>query len=293
MNNSNQLVCTFVSKNKLDTNSVVNFFSKIQNTNHFEVLSKNALDLYCDPISLTQEKKLRNFCFKQKIDICIQKAKFRKKKIFFSDMDATIIHNESLDDLVKMAGIKIDIDKTTKLSMNGKIGIKKTLDLRVGFLKNKKAQLIKRVLRKIKFTNGAEILIKTLNKKKYYTVLITGGFEPISNFVAKYLGFKKFISNRFIIKNEYFTGKYIPLTNKKNSKFFFFNKICKQKKVNKKFAVAIGDGSNDLMMLKAANLGVGYNAHKIIKDNIANQIQFTDISTLLFYLGFKKQEFIY
>ena len=64
--------------------------------------------------------RLRNFCFKNKIDICIQFVKWRKKKIFLADMDATMIKDETLDNLVKFAGIKVDIDKLSKLAMDGK-----------------------------------------------------------------------------------------------------------------------------------------------------------------------------
>ncbi len=71
--------------------------------------------------------KIRKFCYKNKIDICIQNSKDRKKKILFSDMDATIIKNETLDDLVKIAGTKLNIDETSKLAMEGKISLKRNI----------------------------------------------------------------------------------------------------------------------------------------------------------------------
>ncbi len=80
MSSSTELVCTFVTKKKLDYKNLINFFSKIQNTNNYKILSNKALDLYCGDISS-----------KNKIDVCIQKVKWRKKKIFLADMDATMI----------------------------------------------------------------------------------------------------------------------------------------------------------------------------------------------------------
>ncbi len=70
---------------------------------------------------LENKNRLRKFCYKNKIDVCIQKVKWRKKKIFLADMDATMIRDETLDNLVKLAGIKVDIDKLSKLAMDGKI----------------------------------------------------------------------------------------------------------------------------------------------------------------------------
>jgi len=292
MSSSSELVCTFVTKKKLEYKKLTNFFSKIQNTNDYKILSNRALDLYCGDISSKNKNRLRKFCYKNKIDVCIQKAKWRKKKIFLADMDATMIKDETLDNLVKIAGIKVDIDKLSKLAMDGKISLRDTLKFRVSYLKGKSTQLIKRVLKKIRFNEGSKVLVKTLNKNGYHTSLVTGGFQPISTYVGKVLGFKKVISNRFVIKNNKFTGEYIPITGKQNSKLIYLNQICKEKKLDKlKHALAVGDGSNDLGMLLNSGLGIGYHSHAIVKKSIENQIQFTDLKTILFYLGFTEKEF--
>ena len=292
MNSSSELVCTFVTKKKLDYKKLINFFSKIQNTNDYKILSNRALDLYCAEISKKNQNKLRKFCIKNKIDVCIQKAKWRKKKIFLADMDATMIKDETLDNLVKIAGIKADIDKLSKLAMDGKISLRDALKFRVSYLKGKSTKLIKQVIKKIRFNEGSKVLVKTLNQNGYYTSLVTGGFQPISTYVGRVLGFKKVISNRFVIKNNKFTGEYIPITGKQNSKLVYLNQICKEKKLDKlKHALAVGDGANDLGMLQNSGLGIGYHSHQIVKKSVENHIQFTDLKTILFYLGFTEKEF--
>jgi phosphoserine phosphatase len=292
MSSSSELVCTFVTKKKLDYKKLTNFFSKIQNTNDYKILSNRALDLYCGDISSKNKIRLRKFCYKNKIDVCIQKAKWRKKKIFLADMDATMIKDETLDNLVKLAGMKVNIDKLSKLAMDGKISLRDTLKFRVSYLKGKSTNLIKRVIKKIRFNEGSKVLVKTLNKNGYHTSLVTGGFQPISTHVGKVLGFKKAISNKFVIKNKKFTGEYIPITGKQNSKIVYLNEICKKKKLNKlKHVLAVGDGANDLGMLHNSGLGIGYYSHAIVKKTIENQIHFTDLKTILFYLGFTEKEF--
>jgi phosphoserine phosphatase len=292
MSSSSELVCTFVTKKKLDYKKLTNFFSKIQNTNDYKILSNRALDLYCGDISSKNKIRLRKFCYKNKIDVCIQKAKWRKKKIFLADMDATMIKDETLDNLVKLAGMKVNIDKLSKLAMDGKISLRDTLKFRVSYLKGKSTNLIKRVIKKIRFNEGSKVLVKTLNKNGYHTSLVTGGFQPISTYVGKVLGFKKAISNKFVIKNKKFTGEYIPITGKQNSKLVYLNEICKKKKLNKlKHVLAVGDGANDLGMLHNSGLGIGYYSHAIVKKTIENQIHFTDLKTILFYLGFTEKEF--
>jgi len=292
MNSSSKLVCTFVTKTKLDYKKLINFFSKIQNTSDYKILSNRALDLYCGDISSKNKNRLRKFCYKKKIDLCIQKSKWRKKKIFLADMDATMIKDETLDNLVKLAGIKVNIDKLSKLAMDGKISLRDTLKFRVSYLKGKSTKLIKQVIKKIRFNEGSSVLVKTLNKNGYHTSLVTGGFQPISTYVGKVLGFKKVISNRFVIKNNKFTGEYIPITGKQNSKLVYLNEVCKIKKLDKiKHALSVGDGANDLRMLQNSGLGIGYHSHQIIKKAVSNHIQFTDLRTILFYLGFTEKEF--
>jgi len=207
-------------------------------------------------------------------------------------MDATIIENETLDDLVKISGVTANIDETSRLAMEGKIDIRTTLSLRVNFLKNKPKSLIDQVLVGIKFHPGSKTLVQTLNAKGYITSLITGGFAPISTFVGNKLGFHNIVSNEFKFENDKFTGEYIPITGEKNSKLNYLNQLTAEKNIDKSQVVAVGDGANDLGMLTNVGLGLGYHAHEIVKEQVDNQILFNDLTTILYYLGFKQEEFI-
>ena len=254
-------------------------------------LSARCLDFEINCLNEKKEKAIRKYFNLKKIDICIQDLNYRDKKLFISDMDATIIENETLDDLVKTAGINANVNENTKLSMEGKIDIRTTLDVRVNYLKNKPKELINKVIKKIKFKPASDILIKTLNKKNYLTVLITAGFAPVSTYVSEKLGFKSVVSNEFEFANNKFTGKYVPIIATKNAKLNYLKEICTEKKTNQKKVVAIGDGANDLGMLNYSGLGIGYNAHQIVKDNIKNQIFYTDLKSVLFFLGINEIEF--
>jgi phosphoserine phosphatase len=254
-------------------------------------LSARCLDFEINCLNEKKEKAIRKYFNSKKIDICIQDLNFRDKKLFISDMDTTIIENETLDDLVKIAGINANVDENTKLSMEGKIDIRTTLDVRVNYLKNKSKELINEVIKKIKFNPGSDILIKTLNKKNYLTILITAGFAPVSTYVSERLGFKKVLSNEFEFDNNKFTGKYVPIIATKNAKLNYLKEICTKKTTNQKKVVTLGDGANDLGMLNYSGLGIGYNAHQIVKDNIKNQIFYTDLKSVLFFLGINEIEF--
>jgi phosphoserine phosphatase len=254
-------------------------------------LSNNAYDVVIPAIEQDKIKELRKVFFQQKKDCCFQSIDNREKKILLSDMDATIIENETLDDLVKISGVTANIDETSRLAMEGKIDIRTTLSLRVNFLKNKPKSLIDQVLVGIKFHPGSKTLVQTLNAKGFITSLITGGFAPISTYVGNKLGFQNIVSNEFKFENDKFTGEYIPITGEKNSKLNYLNKLTTEKNIDKSKVVAVGDGANDLGMLTNVGLGLGYHAHEIVRKQVENQIFFNDLTTILYYLGLKKEEF--
>ena len=207
-------------------------------------------------------------------------------------MDATIIANETLDDLVKLTGVKTNIDETSKLAMEGKIDLKTTLKNRVELLKGHPKSLIEEVKNAISFNPGGDIMVRTLNSHGLISNLVTGGFEPISTYVGEKLGFHNVISNQFVFdENNCFTGEYHLVNGEKNSKYKFMEKLSEEKNLDFSEMISIGDGSNDLEMLKNSGLGVGYYAHDIVKKGILNQIKFTDLKTILFFLGIKESEF--
>ena len=287
-------VLTIVGSTHLDINSIQSYL-----TNNFSLdisksiaLSDVASDLFISLISNEQEQDIRKYFFSKKLDCCIQNEKTRSKKILLSDMDATIIENETLDDLVKISGVTANIDETSRLAMEGKIDIRTTLSIRVNYLKNKPKQLIDQVLQGIKFHPGSKTLVATLNQLGFITSLITGGFAPISTFVGTHLGFQNVVSNEFKFAGDLFTGEYIPITGETNSKLNYLNKLTEQTNISKSEVVAIGDGANDLGMLKHSGLGVGYHAHQIVREEISNQVLFNDLTTILYYLGISKKQFI-
>ena len=293
MINKDQVV-TLVHSNSLAIEGLSKYF---QNTlsvtiNKVIKLSECAYDLYLESITPEQNQELRKKCYLEKIDICIQPINAREKKILLSDMDATIIENETLDDLVKLSGVETNVDETSKLAMEGKIDIETTLNTRLNHLKGKPKSLIDQALARIKFHPGSEVLVKTLNQKGFITSLVTGGFAPISTFVGDRLGFQNVISNEFKFKDDCFTGEYVPITAGKNSKLNYLNKLTDEKNISKSQVFAIGDGANDLGMLTNAGLGVGYHAHEIVQKKVENQIFFNDLTTALYYLGFEKREFV-
>ncbi len=257
-----------------------------------KALSNNAVQLTIDKSDNIQSTDIEQTLDSKKVDFCIQEKTDTQYKILLCDMDATMIANETLDDLVKLTGVKTNIDETSKLAMEGKIDLRTTLKNRVELLKGHPKSLIDEVKNGIRFNAGAETLIKTLNSHGLITNLVTGGFEPISTYVGEKLEFHNIVSNQFVFdKNDCFTGEYHLINGEKNSKYKYMERLSQEKNVDFYEMVSVGDGSNDIEMLKNSGLGVGYYAHDVVRKSIVTQIKFTDLKTILFFLGIKENEF--
>ena len=288
---------TIVANQNFKYEESINFLK-----NHFyldiansTVLSTNAISFEIRDFDESKKTHMKKVFTQKKIDFCFLDKFKIPNKIFLCDMDSTIIKNETLDDLVKMCGAEARvIDETSRLAMEGKIDIKSTLSSRVSLLKGKPKSMIEDVIKGIKYNQGSNTLIKTLNSNNFNTYLITGGFKPISTYVGERLEFQNIISNEFEFENDNtFKGTYVPIAGEKNSKLEFMRKLSAEKDIEFKDFVALGDGANDLGMLKNSGLGIGYNSHKIIKDNIETQINFTDLTSVLYFLQIKKEDFIH
>ena len=285
---------TLVAKESFGEEEVKNFCK-----NNFDlsikdskVLAENAVQLTISKYDSIKSPDIEETLNLKKVDFCVQEKTDTQFKVLLCDMDATIIANETLDDLVKLTGVKTNIDETSKLAMEGKIDLRTTLKNRVELLKGHPKSLIEEVKNGISFNPGGDIMVRTLNSHGLISNLVTGGFEPISTYVGEKLGFHNIISNQFVFdKNNCFTGEYHLVNGEKNSKYKFMEKLSEEKNLDFSEMVSIGDGSNDLEMLKNSGLGVGYYAHDIVKKSILTQIKFTDLKTILFFLGIKESEF--
>lgn len=290
----NHKLFTLVAKESFSEDEVKNFCK-----NNFDlsikdskVLAENAVQLTISKYDSIKSLDIEKTLDLKKVDFCVQEKTDTQFKVLLCDMDATIIANETLDDLVKLTGVKTNIDETSKLAMEGKIDLKTTLKNRVELLKGHPNSLIEEVKNGISFNPGGDIMVRTLNSHGLISNLVTGGFEPISTYVGEKLGFHNVISNQFVFdENNCFTGEYHLVNGEKNSKYKFMEKLSEEKNFDFSEMISIGDGSNDLEMLKNSGLGVGYYAHDIVKNSILTQIKFTDLKTILFFLGIKESEF--
>jgi len=231
---------------------------------------------------------------KLNIDSVLQKDESRKKKLLIADMDSTIIEQECLDELATEVGFEEEIKKITKAAMNGEINFETALRNRVCYLKGAPISTIANVLtNRISISSGARTLLATMKKNNVYTALISGGFTHFTSHIAADLGFDKHMGNQLEISDSKLTGSVKEPILGKEAKVELLESLSKNLKVSYQHIISVGDGANDIGMLKLAGLGVALHAKPIVQSEANTIINHCDLTALLYLQGYHFNDFIY
>ncbi|MEZ5647898.1 MAG: phosphoserine phosphatase SerB [Alphaproteobacteria bacterium] len=226
------------------------------------------------------------------IDIALQPRENRRKRLLIADMDSTIVTSETLDDLAAEAGIADQIAPITERAMRGELNFKEALRHRVQLLQGTSADLIERVWEKIRFTSGATTLVHTMKAYGAHTALVSGGFTTITNRVRSALGFDEDRANELLISEKRLTGKVAEPILDKNAKVSALNDLTAKLKLTPADAAAIGDGANDISLLRAVGLGAAFHAKPIVCEAAPFRIDHGDLTALLYLQGYRLTEFV-
>ena len=227
----------------------------------------------------------------------IKTTEKRKKKLLIADMDSTIIKEESLDELARQIGKEKEVSFITNEAMNGRIEFKKALEDRVAILKGNSTDILENLKKNININHGARELVKTMNMNGSITVLVSGGFTFLTEYLKELLGFKHTHANTLqIIQKEFqkfeITGKVErPILDKK-AKLEYLNKYVKKYNLNYKDTICVGDGANDIEMLKHSGLGVSYYGKSVVKKEADIHFNNTNLLGLLYAQGYTDSDII-
>lgn len=224
------------------------------------------------------------------IDLFITEPGNRRKKLLLADMDSTIVAEETLDELAAFAGLKDQVAEITAKAMNGELDFHGAVKERVGLLKGLSTDALEKTLEATIVNPGAKILVQTMKAHDATCVLVSGGFTVFTDPVAQKVGFDHNHGNTLGIDGTELTGEVIDPILDKHSKVDFLDQYCKDLGLNADDCMTIGDGANDLPMLKKAGLGVGFYAKPSVAAELTNIIKHGDLSAPLYAQGYKDKE---
>ncbi|WP_162247210.1 MULTISPECIES: phosphoserine phosphatase SerB [unclassified Caulobacter] len=227
------------------------------------------------------------------VDFAVQPVENRRKRLLIADMDSTIINVECLDELADFAGVKEQVSEITERAMRGELAFEGALRERVGMLKGLGVEALRTCYdQRVRLNPGAEILVRTMARNGARCALVSGGFTFFTSRVAEAAGFHLNRANTLIELDGVLTGHVGDPILGKEAKLAALQEETAALGLTPADALAVGDGANDLAMIEAAGLGVAYRAKPIVAAEADAKVDHTDLTTLLYFQGYKIEEFV-
>ena len=256
-------------------------------------LGPGALDLIVEADDLGAVRRTaRDAIGEAPVDICVQPALHRRKRLLIADMDSTVIGCECLDELADFAGVKAEVSAITERAMRGEIGFEGALRERVAMLKGLPLTALQQCYdERVRLNPGARTLVATMAAHGARCVLVSGGFEFFTRRVAAAAGFHADRANRLIEADGVLSGAVGKPILGREAKLAALNEEIAALGIDRAETLAVGDGANDLAMIGAAGLGVAYRAKPLVAAEADARVDHADLTALLYFQGYRADQF--
>jgi phosphoserine phosphatase len=225
------------------------------------------------------------------VDTIVQGEAARRRRLLVADMDSTMIGVECIDELADYAGLKAQVAAVTERAMKGEIGFEAALAERVALLAGLDEAAIDRCREeRVRMTPGARTLVRTMKREGAFTILVSGGFTRFADPVGAELGFDRVVANRLGLVGGKLDGTVVPPVLGAEGKRLALLDAVAERGLRPDETLAVGDGANDVPMLKEAGLGIAYHARPAAVAAAAASIVHNDLTALLYAQGWARSE---
>ncbi len=215
----------------------------------------------------------------------------RRKKLLIADMDSTIVSCECIDELADQVGLKPNVAAFTERAMRGELDFPSALRERVALLKGLPLEALARVYaERVRLNRGARAVTATMRALGAYTLLVSGGFTYFTGRVAEDAGFNSHQGNRLIDDGRVLTGEVAKPILGREAKLAALENTTSKLGLSLSETLAVGDGANDLDMIRRSGLGVAYHAKPIVAAEAGANIVHGDLTGLLYLQGYRDSE---
>ena len=246
-----------------------------------------------DPSATDAEAIARDLAGHRPIDVALIASEHRRKQVLVADMDSTMIEQECIDELADAVGIKAQVAEITARAMNGELDFEQALRHRVGLIKGLERRVIEEIRReRITYAPGGRALVQTMKAFGAFTSLVSGGFTFFADYIGKRIGFDEAIANVLEFDGDTLTGTVASPIVDKTTKLNRLKALAEARALPLAATVAVGDGANDLDMIKAAGLGVALHAKPHVSAQAQVRIDHGDLTALLYLQGYEDDEIV-
>lgn len=226
------------------------------------------------------------------IDIAFQQDDLyrRHRRLVAFDMDSTLIQTEVIDELARVAGVGEEVAAITESAMRGELDFKESLRQRLALLKGLDESVMAGIAERLPLSDGAERLLKMLNQLGYKTAIISGGFTYFGRYLQQKLGVDYVFANELEIVDGKLTGGVLGEIVDGEKKAECLRMLAEREGISLRQVVAVGDGANDLPMLRLAGLGIAFRAKPLVKQSAKQALSTVGLDGILYLIGVRDRD---
>lgn len=214
----------------------------------------------------------------------------RNRRLVAFDMDSTLIQGEVIDELAREAGVGDRVAAITERAMRGELDFQASFRQRVALLKGLREGALDAIVQRMPLTDGAERLVATLRRLGYKTAILSGGLTFFGRVLQERLGIDRLHANTLDVRDGVVTGEVIPPIIDGAGKAALLTEIAAQEGLSLEQCVAVGDGANDLPMLRLAGLGIAFRAKPLVRSSARQSISAMGLDGILYLIGVRDRD---
>ncbi len=203
------------------------------------------------------------------------------KRLLVMDVDSTLILEECIDEMARLTGAFEAVSKVTARAMKGELDFRNALRERCRRISGAPQSIFRRVFESLTLTPGAERLVRAAQASGCRTAIVSGGFSPIVKELAENLGIDNWVANGLAVSQGRLTGEVLEPIVDSSCKERFLRDLIARDRLAPEQVVAIGDGANDLPMLRVAGLGVAFNAKPVVQQEVGHTVNLRRLDAVL------------
>ena len=208
----------------------------------------------------------------------------KKRGLVLFDLDSTLIEEETIDELAKVAGVEEEVKRITRDAMEGKIDFEESLKRRVSLLKGLAVEDVMEVVSKLKLTKGARETVEELKNRGYVVGVISGGFTIVTDRVKGDLDLDYAYANELVFRDGKLSGEVRGRVMSPSAKGDILEEIAGREEIDLNDTVVVGDGANDISMFKRAGFRIAFCAKELLKREADVVIERRDLREILKYI---------